>query len=67
MTATATMTFVSGGQHNRIVWYKNVGTNSVRQFEYMGNIRNSTGQVLALPTTPNPELPSNHCGLLPGD
>jgi FG-GAP-like repeat len=49
---------VTGGQHNRIAWYKNVGTNADRQFQYMGNIRNSSGQVLALPTTPNPERPT---------
>jgi hypothetical protein len=49
---------VTGGQHNRIAWYKNVGSNADRQFQYMGNIRNSSGQVLALPTTPNPERPT---------
>lgn len=49
---------VTGGQHNRIAWYKNVGTNTNRQFEYKGNITNSAGQILALPTTPNPERPT---------
>jgi hypothetical protein len=49
---------VTGGQHNRIAWYKNVGTNADRQFVYQGNIKNATGQVLALPTTPNPERPT---------
>jgi hypothetical protein len=49
---------VSGGQHNRVAWYKNVGTNANRQFQYMGNIRDASGAVLALPTTPNPERPT---------
>jgi hypothetical protein len=49
---------VTGGQLNRIAWYKNVGTNQNRQFQYQGLVRNSTGQVLALPTTPNPERPT---------
>jgi hypothetical protein len=49
---------VTGGQLNRIAWFKNVGTNQLRQFQYQGLVHNSAGQVLALPTTPNPERPT---------
>ncbi|MEX2171765.1 MAG: FG-GAP-like repeat-containing protein [Pirellulales bacterium] len=49
---------VTGGQLNRVAWYKNVGTNTNRQFQYQGLVRNSSNQVLALPTTPNPERPT---------
>jgi hypothetical protein len=49
---------VTGGQLNRLAWYKNVGSNTNRQFQYKGLIRDSSNQVLALPTTPNPERPT---------
>lgn len=47
-----------GGQLNRLAWYKNVGTNANRQFVYQGLVHTSDGQVLSLPTTPNPERPT---------
>ena len=49
---------VTGGQLNRLVWYKNVGTNTNRQFQYKGLVTDANNQVLALPTTPNPERPT---------
>lgn len=49
---------VTGGTHNRVAWYKNIGTNTNRQFQYQGLVKNSANQTLALPTTPNPERPS---------
>ncbi|MDC0935312.1 VCBS repeat-containing protein [Pirellulales bacterium] len=49
---------LTGGQLNRLAWYKNVGANSDRQLVYQGLVKDSSGQVLTLPTTPNPEIPS---------
>jgi hypothetical protein len=49
---------LTGGQLNRMAWYKNVGTNANRQLEYRGLVQNSAGQTLVLPTTPNPERPT---------
>jgi FG-GAP-like repeat len=48
---------ITSGERNRMLWYKNVGTNTNRQFVYKGFITEG-GQPLALPTTPNPEIPS---------
>ena len=48
---------ISGGERNRMVWYKNVGTNSDRRFEYKGLIMIG-GQPLALPESPNPDVPA---------
>jgi FG-GAP-like repeat len=49
---------ISSGERNRIVWYKNTGTNTDRRFEYKGLVRTSDGQPLILPVTPNPDIPT---------
>jgi hypothetical protein len=49
---------LTGGQLNRMAWYKNVGTNTNRQFTYQGLVKNAAGQTLTLPATPNPERPT---------
>jgi hypothetical protein len=46
---------LSGGERNRMVWYKNTGTNSNRQLVYKGFIKNTAGSPIILPETPVPE------------
>jgi hypothetical protein len=40
---------ILGTHHNRIAWYKNVGTNSNRQFQYKGVVNDSSNSPLELP------------------
>lgn len=49
---------LTGGLRNRTALFKNTGTNVGRQLLYQGLVEVSSGQVLLLPTTPNPERPT---------
>jgi hypothetical protein len=41
-----------GTYQNRIAFFRNMGTNKARSFEFQGFLRDSTGKFLALPITP---------------
>jgi hypothetical protein len=45
-----------GAEWNRVIWYKNVGTNADPKLVYKGFIR-ADGEPLQLPHEPNPEIP----------
>ncbi len=49
---------VCGVEWNRVVWYKNVGTNAEPRLKYMGLVYAADGKPLQLPHDPVPETPS---------
>ena len=44
-----------GAEWNRVVWYKNVGSNAAPKLEYKGFVF-ADGQPLRIPHAPNPEI-----------
>ena len=51
----AVQDLLSGAEWNRIIWYKNVGSNATPKLEYKGFVL-ADGQPLRIPHEPNPEI-----------
>jgi hypothetical protein len=47
---------VCGAEWNRVVWYKNIGTNSDPKLVYKGLVRTDDGKPMQLPHEPVPEI-----------
>ncbi len=47
---------VCGAEWNRVVWYKNVGTNATPKLVYKGLVRTDDGKPMKLPHEPVPEI-----------